>query len=64
VAPDPLAKPSVVTLDREGYHLELLLSDDERLLPLRLQTLDWLITATIELVEDCTNSTGCRLSAR
>jgi hypothetical protein len=47
----------------ETYRMELLLSDDERLLPLRLTTLDWLLPVSIELVEDCTTSTGCHLAA-
>lgn len=49
--------------DLGTFDLELLLSDDERLLPLRLTTLDWLLTASIELVEDCSSSSGCRLAA-
>jgi hypothetical protein len=44
--------------------LELLLSDDRRLLPLRLQTLNATITGVARLLEDCSAEPGCQLAAR
>lgn len=41
--------------------LKLLLSDDERLIPLRLSTMDSLITATAEIVAECLAPAGCTL---
>jgi hypothetical protein len=41
--------------------LKLLLSDDERLLPLRLSTMDSLLTATAEIVPECLAPAGCTL---
>jgi hypothetical protein len=41
--------------------LQLLLSDDERLIPLRLSTMDSLITATAEIVAQCLAPAGCTL---
>jgi hypothetical protein len=41
--------------------LKLLLSDDERLLPLRLSTMDSLLTATAEIVPECLAPAGCAL---
>jgi Protein of unknown function (DUF3108) len=41
--------------------LQLLLSDDERLLPLRLSTMGSLLTATAEIVPECLAPAGCTL---
>jgi hypothetical protein len=41
--------------------LKMLLSDDERLLPLRLSTMDSLLTATAEIVPECLAPAGCTL---
>jgi Protein of unknown function (DUF3108) len=41
--------------------LKLLLSDDERLIPLRLSTMDSLLTATAEIVPECLAPAGCTL---
>jgi hypothetical protein len=42
-----------------SLRLELLLSDDEQRLPLRLRTLDSLLTAQAEIVPECLGSQGC-----
>ena len=39
--------------------LKLLLSDDERLLPLQLSTMDSLLTATAEILPECLRPDGC-----
>jgi Protein of unknown function (DUF3108) len=39
--------------------LKLLLSDDERLIPLRLSTMDSLLTATAEIMPECLGPAGC-----
>jgi hypothetical protein len=39
--------------------LKLLLSDDERLIPLQLSTLDSLLTATAEILPECLGPAGC-----
>jgi hypothetical protein len=39
--------------------LKLLLSDDERLVPLRLSTMDSLLTATAEIMPECLGPAGC-----
>src|ERR671919_1224482 len=39
--------------------LKLLLSDDEKLIPLRLSTMDSLLTATAEIVPECLGPAGC-----
>jgi hypothetical protein len=41
--------------------LKLLLSDDERLIPLRLSTVDSLLTATAEIMPECLAPAGCTL---
>ena len=41
--------------------LKLLLSDDERLIPLRLSTMDSLLTATAEIMPECLGPAGCTL---
>jgi Protein of unknown function (DUF3108) len=43
----------------DTFRLELLLSDDERLIPLRLMTLDSLFTAKAEIVPECLGPQGC-----
>lgn len=45
--------------DEDRLRLELLLSDDERRLPLRLRTLDSLLTAQIEILPECLWPQGC-----
>ena len=35
------------------------LSDDERLIPLRLSTMDSVLTATAEIMPECLGPTGC-----
>jgi hypothetical protein len=44
----------------DTFRLELLLSDDERRLPLRLMTLDSMFTAKIEIMPDCLGPQGCQ----
>ena len=44
----------------DTFRLELLLSDDERLLPLRLMTLDSLFAAKIEIMPECLGPQGCQ----
>ena len=39
--------------------LKLLLSDDERLIPVQLSTLDSLFTATAEILPACLEPGGC-----
>jgi Protein of unknown function (DUF3108) len=39
--------------------LKLLLSDDERLIPLQLSTMDSLLTATAEIMPECLGPAGC-----
>ena len=41
--------------------LKMLLSDDERLIPLRLSTMDSLLTATAEIMPECLAPAGCAL---
>jgi hypothetical protein len=41
--------------------LRLLMSDDERLLPLQLSTMDSLLTATAEVMPECLAPAGCKL---
>jgi Protein of unknown function (DUF3108) len=41
--------------------LKLLLSDDERLIPLRLSTMDSLLTATADIMPECLRPAGCPL---
>jgi hypothetical protein len=43
----------------DRLRLELLLSDDERRLPLRLRTLDSLFTAQVEVLPECLGPQGC-----
>jgi hypothetical protein len=54
----------VVDHDDRRLGLELLLSDDQRLLPLRMELLDTTPSASIELLQDCSGSAGCQLAAR
>ena len=44
----------------DTFRLELLLSDDERRLPLRLMTLDFVFTAKIEIMPECLGPQGCQ----
>jgi hypothetical protein len=44
----------------DQLRLKLLLSDDERLIPLRLSTMDSLFTATAEIMPECLEPGGCR----
>jgi hypothetical protein len=41
--------------------LKLLVSDDERLIPLRMTTMDSLLTATVEILPECLRPEGCPL---
>ncbi len=52
-----------VTSDAGRIRLELLLSDDQRLLPLQLRLPDSLVPASIELLQDCSGEAGCQLAA-
>jgi hypothetical protein len=47
------------TAEDNRIRLELLLSDDERRIPLRLRTLDSLFTAEAEVVPECLGPRGC-----
>ena len=53
-----------VTADRDSIKAELLLSDDQRLLPLRLRLLNSTFANSIELLQDCSGEVGCQLAAR
>jgi len=53
-----------VAVDDHRIEAELLLSDDQRLLPLRLSLLDTVIAGRIELLQDCSGEAGCQLAAR
>jgi hypothetical protein len=50
--------------DNNQVGIELLLSDDQRLLPLEMRLLDATPGASIELLQDCSGETGCQLAAR
>jgi hypothetical protein len=52
-----------VTSDAGRIRLELLLSDDQRLLPLQLRLPDSVVPASIELLQDCSGEAGCQLAA-
>ena len=41
------------------FRLELLFSDDDRLIPLRLRTLDSLFTVQVEILPECLGPQGC-----
>lgn len=45
--------------EADTFRLELLLSDDERLIPLQLQTLGSMFTAKVELLPECAGPDGC-----
>jgi hypothetical protein len=47
--------------EENRLRLKLLLSDDERLIPLRLSTMDSLLTATAEIMPECLAPAGCTL---
>jgi hypothetical protein len=51
-------------LDANRLKLGLLLSDDERLLPLRMELLDGTPAVSIELLQDCSGEAGCQMAAR
>jgi hypothetical protein len=53
-----------VAADDDRVEAELMLSDDERLLPLRLSILNTVIAGRIELLQDCSGEAGCQLAAR
>jgi hypothetical protein len=53
-----------VAVDEDRIELELLLSDDERLLPLELRMLNGTFSASVELLQDCSGDAGCQLAAR
>jgi hypothetical protein len=53
-----------VAVDDDRIELELLLSDDERLLPLELRMLNGTFSASVELLQDCSGDAGCQLAAR
>lgn len=53
-----------VAADDDRIEAELMLSDDERLLPLRLSILNTVIAGRIELLQDCSGEAGCQLAAR
>ncbi len=53
-----------VELDDNRIGVELLLSDDQRLLPLKMRLLDATLGASIELLQDCSGEAGCQLAAR
>jgi hypothetical protein len=45
--------------ENDQMRLKLLLSDDERLIPLQLSTVDSLFTATAEILPECLEPAGC-----
>jgi hypothetical protein len=53
-----------VAADDHRVEAELMLSDDQRLLPLRLSILNTVIAGRIELLQDCSGEAGCQLAAR
>jgi hypothetical protein len=53
-----------VDLDDNQVTVELLLSDDQRLLPLRMELLGTTPGASIELSQDCSGEAGCQLASR
>lgn len=53
-----------VAADGGQMKAELLLSDDQRLLPLRLRLLNGTFANSIELLQDCSGEAGCQLAAR
>jgi hypothetical protein len=53
-----------VAADDDRVEAELMLSDDQRLLPLRLSILNTVIAGRIELLQDCSGEAGCQLAAR
>ena len=53
-----------VATDDDRVEAELLLSDDQRLLPLRLSILNSTFANSIELLQDCSGEAGCQLAAR
>jgi hypothetical protein len=53
-----------VAVDDDRIELELLLSDDDRLLPLEMRLLNGVLSASVELLQDCSGAAGCQLAAR
>jgi len=53
-----------VGAEDDRIEAELLLSDDERLLPLRMSILNRTLGGRIELLQDCSSQVGCQLAAR
>ena len=53
-----------VAADDDRVEAELMLSDDQRLLPLRLSIVNTVIAGRIELLQDCSGEAGCQLAAR
>lgn len=64
VAGSDLDDARAAAADDGRFELELLLSDDDRLLPLQIHTRDSAITGSIELLQDCSGAAGCQLAAR
>jgi hypothetical protein len=52
-----------IASDPERMQFDLLLSDDERLLPLQMRMQGSLLPASIELLQDCSGAAGCQLAA-
>ena len=64
IAGSDLDDAQAATAGNDRFELELLLSDDDRLLPLQMRTRNSMITGSIELLKDCSGEAGCQLAAR
>jgi hypothetical protein len=64
VAGSDLDEAQAATAGDDRFELELLLSDDDRLLPLQMHTRNSSVTSTIELLQDCSGEAGCQLAER
>ena len=64
IAGSDLDDAQAATAGNDRFELELLLSDDDRLLPLQMHTRNSMITGSIELLKDCSGQTGCQMAAR
>jgi hypothetical protein len=53
-----------VAVEDDRVEAELLLSADERLLPLSLRILDRPLAGRIELLQDCSSEAGCQVASR
>jgi hypothetical protein len=53
-----------VAVEDDRIEAELLLSADERLLPLRLRILGRPLAGHVELLQDCSNEAGCQVASR